>query len=255
MQKKGFTLVELLVVIGILGVLMGALFPAISGAITSSNLTACMANGTKLFTELNRIEQSRQANQRGSIYPVSPDSEATDSTDIADKDFNNAEDYFNALFDIENMNGTNWKPYTNKSFEMSVLWGFKVNGPRAGQKLTKNNVIWAIAKDMPESAPDFLPLLVTRNVNCANLRSGYTSQSSEAIGLGAQGGAKFDTPFGDQGCVLVAKGGNGRKIDNVNDAVLSVIYKQLFPSVNDSQSEGKQLVYLIPGGKETPKSN
>lgn len=253
MQKKGFTLVELLVVIGILGVLMASLFPAISGAIATSNLTACQSNGIKLFTELNRVEQSRGSIGLGSIYPMTPSSESSDSDDIADKDFNNAEDYFNALFDMQNAGGNNWKPYTDKGFEMSTLWGFKVNGPRPGQKLTKNNIIWAIAKDMTDSAPAIMPLLVTRNVNCKELRSGYTTQSSATIGLGTKGSSQFDTPFGDQGCIIITKGGKGIKIDNENNARLSVIYTQTFPSV-DENSENK-LVYLIPGGKETPKSN
>ena len=42
-QNKGFTLVELLVVSGILGILMGALFPAVSGAMLSAKTAACAA--------------------------------------------------------------------------------------------------------------------------------------------------------------------------------------------------------------------
>ena len=252
-KNQGFTLVELLVVIGILGVLMGALFPAISGAITSSNLTACSVNGQKLFTELNRIELSRQSLGLPSVYPVSKDSTSTGTQDISDKDPGTSEDYFNELFDMENRSSSSWKPYTSKSFEMSVLWGFKVNGPKSGSKLTKDNIIWSIAKDMPESAPDTMPFLLTRNIKCTDLRSGYTSVSADYVNIGKANGAAFDTPFGDQGCVFVTRGGKTAKISSAREAALAVFYPTTFQSV-DSDADNK-LVYLIPGGKESPKSN
>lgn len=254
-QSKGFTLVELLVVIGILGILMSALFPAITGAMRNANMSACSMNGVKLWTQITAANTSRAAVGESDIWPSngsgggSEDSEADDIT----KSFNNSADYFTELFDLANagQGADKYNPYVE--VDMKVLWGFGVNGPKANaNKLQAQNVLWSIAANMPDNAPDFIPLLVSRNVNCAQLLGKRTGSSSETIGLGASGGSSYDTPFASKGCVFITRGGAGTKIDNARLATTRTVYSQQFDLTANSSDSGA-FCYLTPDSKVTPK--
>ena len=58
-QGRGFTIVELLVVIAVIGILMGLLLPAIQAARESGRRTACMSNAYQLGMAVNRFDQDK----------------------------------------------------------------------------------------------------------------------------------------------------------------------------------------------------
>jgi prepilin-type N-terminal cleavage/methylation domain-containing protein/prepilin-type processing-associated H-X9-DG protein len=58
-QGRGFTIVELLVVIAVIGILMGLLLPAIQAARESGRRTACMSNAYQLGMAVNRYDQDK----------------------------------------------------------------------------------------------------------------------------------------------------------------------------------------------------
>jgi prepilin-type N-terminal cleavage/methylation domain-containing protein/prepilin-type processing-associated H-X9-DG protein len=70
--QRGFTLVELLVVMAIIGVLMGLLLPAVQAAREAARRTSCMNNLSQLVLAVHHHDFNVEHLPSGSIDPASP---------------------------------------------------------------------------------------------------------------------------------------------------------------------------------------
>ncbi len=203
--SSGFTLVELLVVIGILGILMGALFPAISSAMLSANTAAMSMNGRNLFTGIVQANVDREAHGRESVWPKKQSQTSGEQgDDIANQTYSDADTYFEDLFDMKNYGTDQHNPYVTvdiKFLSGSGVPSYKGNNTLAGC------VAWTVATDITDDMPDIIPVLVSRNLETDEFpKSGSgndTISKTTILSMGKQ----FPLPFGNKAAVIIHKGG------------------------------------------------
>ena len=221
--KQGFTLVELLVVIGILGVLMGVFYPMISSAMTEANMKAAGVAGKRIVDEILKGSIDRLANGMPSLWPKIDEQKSEDSDDIAGMVFDDPARYFEELFDIKNQTAGQgkWKPYTgSRNYESSWLAVPGVPSHAPG-KVEAKNVAWHVFAGITDELPDYLPALVSRN---ADVKDFPKSGENDTSGMGKTDILlnKNPTPFGDNGMIIVTKSGAVKNLKprqcNIRDA-------------------------------------
>ncbi len=225
-----------------LSLTLGAFMPVVSSAMLDANARTMAMQGRKIIMGIIQANIDRQ----GKFDPVWPRTEVDEGkgsgTDVADRAYVCATDYFSALFNLENYGKQEWEPNIDGEL-LSALWGAGVPG-MSGHRLLHQNVAWNIAANVTDETPDFMPVLISANFNPSLLLNKWDGQTDgkRLLPIGPKSGA-MRSMFGDKAIVIVRKSGAAEVIKK-KDLTLGRLYN--YQAFDNSGSEKVPIRYLEP---------
>ena len=220
--KSKFSCTALLVVIGVVFLLFLALIPFQNSAGSRAGTLATTARGKDIYVAIIQANTEREPLGLPDVWPRTPIGggrkieDVRWVPDIAQMEFQNSTDYFYELLDGANFGTTKWAPYVS-GLDYSKFAGAGVPMGNERKKLRPENNMWSIAGDIEDDMPDVLPVLVTRNVDCASFYKILQGDGTEKIEWWSK---HYKTPFSNKGFAIVRKGGGtitmGSKYINIS---------------------------------------
>jgi len=202
-QRKGFTLIEMLVVIAIIALLASILVPAVTGALGQANKTKVMSNGTSIYKSIFATITDVGAQRSGIQYFAESDSD----------DYSNSTDYFIWLMEDYDNEGVNVLP---QDFQMFTAQGLDTVNEIS--EFDGDSNAWSVVTDLTPDSESSVPFLITRNLNETELQTwSNNTDRPQNVGTGT-----YEDPYGEESVIVIRIGGAG-EILNESGLFWSVI--------------------------------
>lgn len=249
-RQDGFNLIELAMVTAVVFLAASVILSMVSSRVAACNLSPARSKGRDIYVSITGANTEREALGLPPVWPADADPAAGKPDDKAGCfDFDNSTDYFRYLYDERRAGTAEWNPWV-AGFDYTKLAGPGVP-VCAARTLTPACNMWTIAKNVRPDMPDFVPVLVTRNIDPSSLFAKVAETDFEKR---LRPDPEWKTPFGAYACAMILKGGS---VSLFREKYMScgVVYrKETFDAnVTDKKTSARSpLKYLTPTREVVP---